>query len=157
MSTDSPQTFGSKESKAIPNIILQERPPVTPDIPREEKAQSQLHKLPKPTGYRILVVPYSYPKSSKGGILLADSTLKTEELAATVAYVIALGPDAYADPNKFPEGAWCKPGDYVLFGRYAGARIVMQGEDNDDLPLRLLNDDEVLAVIDNPEDYVGIK
>jgi co-chaperonin GroES (HSP10) len=67
-----------------------------------------------------------------------------------------LGPDAYADASRYPEGPWCKSGDYVLFGRYAGARIVMAGEDNDDLPLRLLNDDEVLAVIDNPEDYVRV-
>ena len=68
-----------------------------------------------------------------------------------------MGPDAYKDINKFPEGPWCKEGDYILFGRYAGARIIMQGENNDDLPLRLLDDDMILAVIDNPEDYVGIK
>ena len=155
---DSPQTFGSKE---IPNVVLQDHlvnpEPKEPEIPREEKAKSQLDKLPKPTGYRILIVPYSYPRTSKGGILLADSTLKTEELATTVGYVVALGPDAYSDASRYPEGPWCKAGDYVLFGRYAGARIVMAGEDNDDLPLRLLNDDEVLAVIENPEDYVGIK
>ena len=157
MSTDSPQTFGS--DKEIPNVVLQEHLTAEPkpQIPREEQAQSQLDKLPQPTGYRILIVPYSYPRASKGGILLADSTLKTEELATTVGYVISLGPDAYADAGKFPEGPWCKAGDYILFGRYAGARIVMQGEQDDDLPLRLLNDDEVLAVISNPEDYVGIK
>jgi len=162
MSNDGPQTFGSSSAAKVPNLVLRDtigkpEKEQEPQISREEKAQSQLDKLPRPTGYRILIVPYSYPRASKGGILLADSTLKTEELATTVGYVVSLGPDAYSDAGKFPDGPWCKTGDYILFGRYAGARIVMQGEDNDDLPLRLLNDDEVLAVIDNPEDYVGIK
>ena len=157
MSNDSPQVFGSDSSatlKSIPNFVTKDRPE---PIPREERAKSQLDKLPRPTGYRILIVPYTQPTASKGGILLAESTLKTEELATTIGYVAALGPDAYKDGAKFPEGAWCKTGDYIMFGRYAGARIVMQGADNDDLPLRLINDDEILAVVDNPEDYVGVK
>jgi co-chaperonin GroES (HSP10) len=157
MSEDTPQAFGSAnagKAKPLPNIVYQDRPA---SITREDKAISQLDKLPKPTGYRILIVPYTQPAATKGGILLAETTLKTEELATTIGYVAALGPDAYGDANKFPEGAWCKKGDYVMFGRYAGARIVMQGKDNDDLPLRLLNDDEILAVIDNPEDFVGVK
>jgi len=157
MSSDSPQVFGSDGSatlSSIPNFIAKDRPD---PIASEERAKSQLDKLPRPTGYRILIVPYTQPATSKGGILLADSTLKTEELATTIGYVVALGPDAYGDPVKFPEGAWCKTGDYIMFGRYAGARITMQGADKDDLRLRLINDDEILAVIDNPEDYVGVK
>lgn len=156
MSEDTPHVFGSEGSTAvnIPNRVFKERPPA---VPREEKAKSQLDKLPRPRGYKILIVPYSQPAASKGGILLADATLKTEELATTIGYVASLGDAAYTDPSKTPGEPWCKEGDYILFGRYAGARIVMQGEDNDDLPLRILNDDEVIAVIDNPEDYVGVK
>lgn len=156
MSEDTPHVFGSDGSAAvsIPNRVFKER---TPSVSREDKANSQLDKLPRPTGYKILIVPYTQPTASKGGILLADQTLKTEELATTIGYVISLGDGAYTDTLKFPEGPWCKTGDYVLFGRYAGARIVMQGADNDDLPLRILNDDEIIAVIDNPEDYVGVK
>ena len=158
MSSDSPQVFGSTDTtgkaKPLPKLVHQDRPA---PVKREVRALSQLDKLPKPTGYRILIVPYTQPTATKGGILLADSTLKTEELATTIGYVVALGPDAYMDITKFPEGAWCKTGDYIMFGRYAGARVVMQGADNDDLPLRLINDDEILAIIDNPEDYVGVK
>ena len=158
MSTDA-STFGSTEGKVIPDIVMRPNRAIqnTKEQPtREEKAQSQLHKLPHPTGYRMLVVPYTQPGKTRGGLLLADSTLKIEELATTIGYVIALGPDCYKDPLKYPMGAWCKVGDYVLFGRYAGARIMMQGEKDDNLPLRLLNDDEVLAKIDNPKDFVGV-
>jgi co-chaperonin GroES (HSP10) len=160
MSADSPQTFGSDESTTIPNIVYKERvltgESKEPSVSRETYAESQLDKLPQPTGWRILIVPYTAPRMTKGGIALPDSTVRNEEVAATIGYVAALGPDAYQDTAKFPEGPWCKKGDYVLFGRYAGARIMMQGEDNDNLPLRLLNDDEVLGVISNPEDYVGV-
>jgi co-chaperonin GroES (HSP10) len=123
-----------------------------------EKAESQNDKLPSPTGYRILIIPEAPPERSRGGIEFAESTKQVERLASVVAYVVALGPDAYKDPVKFPEGPWCKPGDYIIFGRYAGSKITMHGDDSEsDLQLRLLNDDEVLAIVDNPKDYVGVK
>ena len=84
---------------------------------------------------------------TKGGIMLADSYLEKERLGTNVDFVVSLGPDAYKDKNKFPNGAWCQERDWIIFGRYAGARIKIDGGD-----LRLLNDDEVLAVVSNPED-----
>jgi len=159
MATNDPSNFGSNVGDKVPDLVFKDRPhvPVTPELSREERAKSQLHKLPVPTGYRLLIVPYSQPSMTRGGIQLADATLRTEELATTIGYVVSLGPDCYRDKDKYPEGPWCKKGDYVMFGRYAGARIVMQGADNDDLPFRILNDDEVLAVIQSPEDFVGVK
>ena len=159
MSNPVPTGFGSELGDKVPDLVFKDRPdkPVIPQVSREDRAKSQLDKLPVPTGYRILIVPYSQPSVTRGGIQLADVTLKTEELATTIGYVVSLGPDAYADPDKYTAGPWCKAGDYVMFGRYAGARIVMQGSDNDDLPFRILNDDEVLAVIQSPEDFVGVK
>ena len=88
-------------------------------------------------------------KFSKGGIALADSYLEKERLGTNVGYVVGIGPDAYKDPKKFPNGAWCQERDWIIFGRYAGARIKIEGGD-----LRLLNDDEVLAVIEKPEDVL---
>jgi len=114
------------------------------DIHGDEELQG---KLPKPTGYRMLILPFSRKAKTKGGILLAESTLEKERIATNVGFVVSLGPDAYKDTNKFPEGAWCKERDWVIFGRYAGARLKIEGGE-----LRLLNDDEILAVIDNPED-----
>ena len=85
-----------------------------------------------------------------GGIHLAQQTVDKERLATVVGYVVKLGPDAYGDLNKFPDGAWCKEGDWVIFGRYAGARFRIEGGD-----MRLLNDDEILAVINDPKDILS--
>ena len=63
-----------------------------------------------------------------------------------MGYVVALGPDAYKDQKKFPDGPWCKEGDWILFGRYAGARFGIEGGE-----MRLLNDDEILAVLPDSE------
>ena len=95
----------------------------------------------------MLILPFTQKSVTKGGIVLADSYLEKERLATNVGFVVSLGPDAYKDKQKLPNGAWCKSRDWVIFGRYAGARIKI--EDGD---LRLLNDDEVLAVISSPED-----
>ena len=94
-----------------------------------------------------MILPFSQKTVTKGGIHLAESYVEKERLATNVGFVISLGPDAYKDENKFPNGPWCKEKDWIIFGRYAGARIKIDGGD-----LRLLNDDEVLAVISNPED-----
>ena len=111
-----------------------------------ENIDSHASSLPRPTGYRILILPFTQSAVTKGGIHLAKSTVDKERLATVVGYVVAMGPDAYSDMHKFPEGAWCKEGDWVIFGRYAGARFQIEGGD-----MRLLNDDEILACIDDPE------
>ena len=68
-----------------------------------------------------------------------------------VAYVLAVGPDAYADKNKFPAGPWCKKGQWVMIGRYAGARFKIEGGE-----VRIINDDEVIATIADPDDIVNV-
>jgi co-chaperonin GroES (HSP10) len=128
--------FGSEKA---PEETLE--PIITPD-----NLDSHAESLPRPTGYRILILPFSQSAVTKGGIHLAKSTVDKERLATVVGYVVATGPDAYSDAHKFPEGPWCKEGDWVIFGRYAGARFQIEGGD-----MRLLNDDEILATIDDPE------
>ena len=115
-------------------------------VERLQEDVSLQEKLPVPPGYRILILPFTQSSVTKGGIHLAKQTVDKERLATVVGYVVATGPDAYSDPHKFPEGAWCKEGDWVIFGRYAGARFQIEGGD-----MRLLNDDEILACIDDPE------
>ena len=44
---------------------------------------------------------------------------------------------------------WCKEKDWVIFGRYAGSRFKIDGGE-----VRLLNDDEILATINDPEDIL---
>ena len=130
--------FGSTDVDEIPIDPVQE---ITVD-----NLDSHADKLPKPTGYRVLIMPFTLPEVTKGGIHIAKATLDKERIATVVGYVVAMGPDAYGDLNKFPEGPWCKEGDWVIFGRYAGARFQIEGGD-----MRLLNDDEILATIEDPE------
>ena len=115
-----------------------------------ENYESHADKLPRPTGYRILILPFAQKSVTKGGIHIAKQTIDKERLSTVVGHVVALGPDAFADTIKFPEGAWCKKGDWVIFGRYAGARFQIEGGD-----MRLLNDDEILAVVDDPEAIIS--
>jgi chaperonin GroES len=112
-------------------------------VPIEKKESS---KLPQPTGWRMLVLPFKMKEKTKGGIHITESTLERQQVASTCGLVLAMGPNCY-DKEKFPEGPWCKKGDWVIFARYAGSRIQIDGGE-----VRLLNDDEVLAKIENPED-----
>jgi chaperonin GroES len=107
------------------------------------------NRIPKPTGWRIVLLPYKGAEKTKGGIVLADQTREKQQITTVCAYVLAVGPLAYKDTVKFPEGAWCKEGDWIIFGRYAGARIGLDGGE-----VRIINDDEVLAVIGDPEDIL---
>ena len=123
------------------------------DNPKEavKPPMKELDKLPKPVGWRILVLPFKASEKTKGGILLTDKTMEDSQLTASVAMVLAVGEDAYADKEKFPNGPWCEQGDWVVFGRYAGSRIRIDGGE-----VRLLNDDEILGTVDDPADILTI-
>ena len=114
----------------------------------ERLKTKESNKLPKPTGWRLVVLPFKMPEKTKGGLYLGQDTLERQQVGSTCGLVLAMGPHCY-DKEKFPEGAWCKKGDWVIFARYAGSRIQIDGGE-----VRLLNDDEVLATIDNPEDIL---
>jgi chaperonin GroES len=110
---------------------------------------SLLERLPSPTGWRILVLPYAGPKKTKGGVILTDTANETIQMTTVCAYVLKVGELAYKDKEKFPEGPWCKEGEWVIFGRYAGSRFKIEGGE-----VRILNDDEIIARINNPEDIL---
>jgi len=114
-----------------------------------EQDSNLLDRLPTPTGYRILVLPYAGPKKTKGGLYLSDKTQATIQMTTVCAYVLKVGDLAYKDKEKFPNGPWCEKGDWVIFGRYAGARFKIEGGE-----VRVLNDDEIIARIKNPEDIL---
>lgn len=113
--------------------------------PAEEKAK----QLPKPSGYHILCAIPEIEAEFDSGILKADATLQYEEMLTTVLFVVALGPDCYKDPTRFPSGAWCKEGDFVLVRPNSGSRLVIHGKD-----FRMINDDSVEGTVDDPR---GIK
>ena len=114
----------------------------------ERLKSKESEKLPKPTGWRMIVLPFKMPEKTKGGLSFGQETLERQQVASTCGLVLAQGPHCY-DKEKFPEGPWCKKGDWVVFARYAGSRIQIDGGE-----VRILNDDEVLATIANPEDIL---
>lgn len=111
--------------------------------------ETVIDRIPTPTGWRIAILPYRGAEKTKGGIALAEETQRKQQLTTVCGYVLKVGPIAYADEGKFPTGAWCKQGDWIIFGRYAGARIPIDGGE-----IRLINDDEVLGVVNDPEDVL---
>jgi len=113
----------------------------------EKDLTSETAKLPKPTGWRLLVLPFKMKEKTKGGILITDDVIERSQVASTCGLVLDVGPDAYRDKERYPDGPWCKKGSWVIFARYAGSRMKIDGGE-----VRLLNDDEVLATVENPED-----
>ena len=103
-------------------------------------------ELPIPSGWRLLVLPFTPKEKTKGGIIIAQEALDKARIATNCGYVVKIGPMAYGDKEKFPTGPWCKEKDWVIFARYAGSRLPIEGGE-----VRLLNDDEVLGTIKDPE------
>jgi len=107
-------------------------------------------KLPEPTGYRILIaIPKRDENFRDSKILIAESERKKEEIASILGLVIKLGPSAYQDPDKFPDGPWCKEGDFIIMRSYSGTRFKVTTPDGDQ-EFRLINDDTVEAVVADP-------
>jgi co-chaperonin GroES (HSP10) len=116
-----------------------------PNATAEEKAR----QLPRPSGYHILCAIPEMEKEFDSGIIKAEETVRNEEILTTVLFVVDLGPDCYKDEKKFPSGAWCQKGDFILVRPNAGSRLVIHGRE-----FRLINDDTVEGVVDDPR---GIK
>lgn len=112
-----------------------------PELPFEERAK----QLPVPSGYRILCAIPEIEKTTEGGIIKAEETIRHEELLATVLYAAKLGPDCYKDEKRFPSGPWCQEGDFVLVRPHAGTRVLIHGRQ-----FRIINDDAVEAVVEDP-------
>ena len=115
----------------------------------EEPSKTNLEKLPQPTGWRLLVMPFQVKEKSEGGIIIAQEALDRARAAVQVGYVLKLGPLCYNDKERYPTGPWCAEKDWVIFARYAGSRMEIEGGE-----IRMLNDDEVLGTINNPEDII---
>ena len=110
---------------------------------------SLIERMPDPTGWRLLILPYRGKGKTEGGIYLPDAVVQEQTVSTQVGYVLKVGALAYGDKEKFPMGPWCEKGDWVMFARYAGSRFKIDGGE-----VRILNDDEVLAKILEPEDIL---
>ncbi len=118
---------------------------------KEQNKQPALDKVPKAVGWRITVLPHKGIDKTKGGLLLTDKAIEEQQLTTNVGLILNMGPDAYSDKTKFPNGAWCKKGDWVVFARYAGSRVKIDGGE-----IRILNDDEILSTVEDPTDILTL-
>ena len=127
-------------------------------VPKEDRVldpskadASLIERMPSPTGWRMLILPYRGKAKTQGGVYLPDQVIDDGQLTTVVGYVMKQGPLCYKDADKFPDGPWCKQGDWVIFARYAGSRFKIEGGE-----VRILNDDEILAVISDPDDILSL-
>lgn len=105
-------------------------------------------RLPEPTGYRLLIAIPEISEKTEGGVFMPENLKKAEETASIIGFVVKAGPEAYVDASKFPNGPWCKEGDFVIFRSYSGTRFKVLGKE-----FRLINDDTVEAVVEDPRGY----
>ena len=84
-------------------------------VKKSEKKEEA--KIPKPTGWRILVLPFKMKEKAKGGLHFAEATLEKLQVASQCGLVLAMGPQCYKDKDRYPEGPWCKEKDWVMFAR----------------------------------------
>ena len=154
----SKETLSTSE-KEVPKIKLglqdkyeeekKELPP-EPEPLSPDNIGDTVDDLPEPSGYRLLVLPFTPKNKTKGGILFSQETLDKARIATTCGYVLKMGDLTYKDKEKFGK-PWCKVGDWVIFARYAGSRLPIEGGE-----VRLLNDDEVLGTIKDPESVLHL-
>lgn len=121
--------------------------PKEPEETEEEKEQRRMaSQLPEPRGYKLLIALPEVAEKTESGLYKAQQAMEIEEVATVVGFVLKMGKDAYKDKKRFPGGAYCKEGDWVLFRAFTGTRIKIHGKE-----FRLINDDSVEAVVEDPQ------
>jgi co-chaperonin GroES (HSP10) len=114
-------------------------------IQYSSKEPRKAKKLPEPTGFRLLIALPEVEETTAGGIIVPHERRDAEAVASIVGFVIKKGPDAYGDSNRFPGGAWCEEGDWIVMRAYSGTRLRVHGKE-----FRIINDDSVEAVVEDP-------
>lgn len=115
--------------------------PTTLPQTAEEKAK----QLPEPVTYHLLCALPDIDDKYESGLVKAGQTMHFEEVLSPVLFVVKMGPDAYGDKTRFPSGPSCKVGDFILVRPNTGTRVKIHGRE-----FRIINDDSVEAVVDDP-------
>lgn len=118
--------------------------------------------LPSITGWNVLIRPVEVDTEIKVGesksIILPSQFTEDVKYLTNVGRVVAMGPSCYKDPSVkpsdgayFPYGrygnAWCKVGDYVVWGKHQGTKIMVKG-----VSFVLLQDELILMTVKDPKD-----
>ena len=119
---------------------------VPSQVGSEEGPSPQLAtQLPEPKGYKLLIALPEIEEATEGGIIKSAQSQHEESIATVVGWVMSMGPDAYVNYNRFPNGPYCEVGDWVVFRAFSGTRLKIHGRE-----FRLINDDTVEAVVEDP-------
>ena len=110
-----------------------------------ERSPQKAKALPDPSGFRLLIALPEVEEATAGGIIVPEERRDAEQVASIVGFVLKSGPEAYGDKEKFPDGPWCKEGDWIVMRAYSGTRLRVHGKE-----FRIINDDSVEAVIEDP-------
>ena len=103
-------------------------------------------QLPRPVGYRVLVALPEIEKTyADTSVLKTDKEMHHDYIMSIMGLVVDMGAGAYEDKERFPDGAWCKEGDFVMFRANSGTRFKVAGKE-----YRLMNDDSIEAVVTDP-------
>ena len=117
----------------------------------EQVEERTAKQLPIPKGYKILIALPEREEQTKGGIIKASQTLQVEEVGSICGFILAMGEDCYKDEKRFPNGPYCKEGEWIIMRSYSGTRFKVHGKE-----FRLINDDSVEAVVEDPRGIVKV-
>ena len=110
-----------------------------------QSAEEKARQIPVPKTFHLLTVLPDIDEEYESGLVKAGTTMHYEEVLSPVLFVIELGPDAYKDKSRFPSGASCQKGDFVIVRPNTGTRIKIHGKE-----FRIIKDDQVEAVVQDP-------
>tara|TARA_R100000935_G_scaffold56545_1_gene88333 strand:+ start:4741 stop:5139 length:399 start_codon:yes stop_codon:yes gene_type:complete len=119
-------------------------------VTSDEQAR-KAKQLPIPKGYKLLIALPEAEEKTKGGIIKAQQTMQIEEVGSICGFVLKMGEDCYNDKTRFPSGPFCKEGDWIIMRSYSGTRFLVHGKE-----FRLINDDSVEAVVEDPRGIVKV-
>ena len=114
-------------------------------VSSNEDALRTASQLPEPKGYKLLIALPEIDEITEGGIIKSYKSQHEESIATVVGFVMSMGPDAYVNYSRFPNGPYCEVGDWVVFRAFSGTRLKIHGRE-----FRLINDDTVEAVVEDP-------
>lgn len=107
--------------------------------------EAKAKQIPDPVTYHLLCMLPEAKEEYEGGILKSSQAQRHEELLSPVLFVAKMGPDAFKDEKRFPSGPSCAVGDFILVRPNTGTRMKIH-----DTEWRLINDDSVEAVVQDP-------
>ena len=111
----------------------------------DEETKNFASQLPEPKGYKLLIAIHEIDETTDGGIIKSAQSQHEESISTIVGWVMSMGPDAYVNYTRFPNGPYCQVGDWVVFRAFSGTRLKIHGKE-----FRLINDDTVEAVVEDP-------